>query len=65
MVSQYARVVFRGSPTVTRRIPFEESVRTLTVLWATSLGLTVPISLLDEHAPLAKPGSSRKNVAGN
>jgi AcrR family transcriptional regulator len=52
MVSQYARAVFRGSPTITKKIPFEQSVRTLTVLWATSLGLKVPAALLDECAPM-------------
>jgi AcrR family transcriptional regulator len=67
MVSQYARSVFRGSPAVTKKISFEQSVRTLTVLWATSLGLTVPTALLDKYAPLArkpgKTGASRQALA--
>lgn len=54
MVSQYARVVFRGSPNVTRPIDFELSVRTLSVLWATSLGLSVPGELLEDAAPAPK-----------
>jgi AcrR family transcriptional regulator len=47
MVSQYARSVFRNSPNVTKRIDFDQSVRTLSVLWATSLGLVVPVELLE------------------
>jgi AcrR family transcriptional regulator len=50
MVSHYARSTFGGSPSVIRRIPFEQSVRTLTVLWGSSLGLTVPVALIDETA---------------
>lgn len=48
LVSRYARSVFGSNPSVTRRIPFEQSVRTLTVLWGSSLGLTVPVALIDE-----------------
>jgi hypothetical protein len=48
MVSQYARSVFRNSPNVIKSIDFDQSVRTLSVLWATSLGLVVSVDLLDQ-----------------
>ncbi|HEX3792148.1 MAG TPA: TetR/AcrR family transcriptional regulator [Pseudonocardiaceae bacterium] len=50
MVSRYARSVFGGNPSITKRIPFEQSVRTLTVMWGSTLGLSVPRSLIDETA---------------
>jgi AcrR family transcriptional regulator len=50
MVSRYARSVFGGSPTITKRIPFEQSVRTLTIMWGSALGITVPRELVDATA---------------
>jgi AcrR family transcriptional regulator len=50
MVSRYARSVFGGNPSITRKIPFEQSVRTLTIMWASTLGLSVPLPAFDGAA---------------
>jgi AcrR family transcriptional regulator len=61
LISRYARSVFGSNPSVTRRIPFEQSVRTLTVLWGSSLGLTVPVALIEETSR----GRRRTNRTGH